>query len=212
MCHPQSVYSLYQERGEATCHWLVTRESVTPCIPGYPHLHFPGDWYIPPPHTSGPIRGRVEACWPIRGQYVVSRCQACCLCGNTDQGSLLWPAPHPRLGWWNQTFSNGVTFFTIPHSPVYLLLSDICKADWFCCVDDTHKLFLNIAIIKCMIYSLFEKRQMFDAYLPSNVRNILHISFQSNLLVDIHKIDSQYRVFPAAAPDLGTEARGVWAT
>ena len=79
MCH---LYSLCLDRvgrvSAATCHWLVTCDvmrSVTPCIPGYPHLHFPGDWYIPPPHTSGPIRGRVEACWPIRGRYVVSRCQ-----------------------------------------------------------------------------------------------------------------------------------------
>ena len=71
-------------------------------LPGNPHLHFPGDWYIPPPHTSQPIRARVEACWPIKGRHP----QQVPRCGNTDQGSLLWPTPmwddeikHSQMGW-----------------------------------------------------------------------------------------------------------------
>ena len=47
----------------------------------------------------------------------------------------------------------------------------------------------NISLKYQMWDSLFEeKQQMFDAYLASNVENILHISIQSNLLVGIHQI------------------------
>ena len=82
--------------------------------------------------------------------------------------------------------------------PVCFLLSDISMADWFFSFNFGSE---NTQHFICQIWvSLFEeKKQMFDAYLASNVQNILHISIQSNLLVDIHKIDSKYSQVPAAA-------------
>ena len=197
-------------------------------LPGYPHLHFPGDWYIPPPHTSGPIRALVDKHWPIRGQYppcVVSRCQVPSLCGNTDQGSLLWPTPASQCGmtksnilkWgyifqdssssgWNQSprlcISYSLTFLWRIYSTVEVLLRErysqiifeyfnyqMCDIFIVWGVEAT---VWCIFAIKCPEYpAYFFSIKPFSGY--------------------IHKIDSQYRVFPAAAlwpGDRASEPRG----
>ena len=132
----------------------------------------------------------------MRGRYVVSRCQ----CVGTQTKVLC--CDQRRVPGWDDEIKHSQMGLHFSQFLIALCISYSLTFVWLigfvAWTIDTYKLFLDISIIKCVIYSLFEKKQMFDAYLPSNVQNILHISFQSNHLVDIHKIDSQYRVFPAA--------------
>lgn len=102
-------------------------------LPGYPHLHFPGDWYIPPPHTSpanqSPIWGvltnqrpassagaRPRVCVGIRTK-VLSCDQH--RCGMMKSNILKW----------GDIFLEFLS--RMKPKPVCFLLSDISMADWF---------------------------------------------------------------------------------
>ena len=111
-------------------------------LPGYPHLHFPGDWYIPPPHTSGPIRARVDKHWPIRGQYGPLCCQ------QVPGPEFVWEygprfsvVTNTRIPVWDDEIKHSQMglhfsrFLIIRMKPepqaVYFLLSDISMANLF---------------------------------------------------------------------------------
>ena len=129
-------------------------------LPGYPHLHFPGDWYIPPPHTSP---ANQSPSWGVlTNQRPASSAGARpCVCVGIRTKVL--SCDQHRCGMMKSNILKWGDIFLeflirMKPEPVCFLLSDISMADWFFSFNFGSE---NTQHFICQMWdSLFEEKQI----------------------------------------------------